>query len=182
MEHSQTFGQTAVILKQGDITDEDTDAIVNAANSGLMGGGGVDGAIHRAGGTEILKECQEIRKQPKYQHGLPTGEAVVTTAGNMKAKHVIHTVGPRGSNPNRKELLHNAYTNSLRAARDNDLKTIAFPSISTGIYGYPIPEAAEIALKAVKQFVEKHPELTEVRFVLFSEQDFNFYQNALKQL
>lgn len=173
------FGKTKIRLKQGDITQEAVDAIVNAANSSLMGGGGVDGAIHRAGGPKILAACQKIREKGPYQAGLPTGKAVITSGGMLPAQHVVHTVGPRGSAPNRKQLLHDAYTNSLIAAKEAGAITIAFPAISTGIYGYPIQEASTIALQAVKTFCELDTHFTEIRFVLFSDQDLSTYKTAL---
>lgn len=169
------IGSTALTLVQGDITQQDVDAIVNAANSSLMGGGGVDGAIHRAGGPEILEEC----KAYVARHGrLPTGEAMITSGGKMKAKYVIHTVGPvwHGGGNREDDLLANAYRNSLRVAVENDVKTIAFPSISTGIYGFPIERGAKIAITTVKTFVEKNPSLTEVRFVTFSQSDYDIYR------
>src|SRR3990167_6732566 len=143
-----------VVVKVGDITKEDVDAIVNAADGSLMGGGGVDGAIHRAGGPEILRECKEIRAT-QYPEGLPTGEAVITTAGRMAAKHVIHTVGPvygRGGK-DKAELLAACYRNSLTLAAQKGLKTIAFPAISTGVYGYPLDEAARVASQAIAEFL-----------------------------
>src|SRR5512133_985566 len=135
-------------LLQADITELVVDDIVNAANSSLLGGGGVDGAIHRKGGPAILEECIKIREK---QGGCPTGEAVITTAGNMPSRSVIHTVGPiwRGGNNNEDELLRNCYLNSLKLAEENKLKTIAFPNISTGIYGFPKNRAAEIAIKTI---------------------------------
>ena len=140
-----------------DITTLSVDAIVNAANSSLMGGGGVDGAIHRAGGPAILEECKKIVAKIGR---LPTGEAVITTAGNMPSKHVIHTVGPvwHGGNRKEPELLRNCYINSLKIAKENGVKTIAFPSISTGIYGYPVEKAAKVAVKAVMDFVDENPD------------------------
>ena len=160
--------RSVVEFVQGDITQQDVDAIVNAANSGLMGGGGVDGAIHRAGGPAILAECKEIRK--RLPDGLPTGEAVMTTGGKLKARNVIHAVGPRwrGGNKNEPQLLTNCYQNSLRLADEKGLKSIAFPSISTGIYGYPVEKAAPLALAAVKTYLGgKSCNITLVRFVLF---------------
>lgn len=173
--------QTQIILKQGDITEESCDGIVNAANSSLMGGGGVDGAIHRAGGPEILKECKKIRER---QGKLPTGKAVITTAGNLDAESVIHTVGPiwQGGDDNEKELLEKAYNNSLIIAKENDLKTICFPSISTGAYGFPIEEAAEIALKTIKNFCNEDQCYEEIRMILFSEDDFEVYLNKAKDV
>lgn len=147
-----------ITLKTGDITKEKACAIVNAANSSLMGGGGVDGAIHRAGGPAILEEAKKIR-QTRYPDGLPTGEAVATTAGNLPARYVIHTVGPiyRLCDGDCPDLLAAAYRNSLKVAYDLGCRDIVFPAISTGVYGYPREEAAKIACESVKTFVEKHP-------------------------
>jgi len=166
-----------IILNQGDITRQDTDAIVNAANSSLMGGGGVDGAIHRAGGEAILEACEQIVAQ---QGRCPTGQAVITTGGNLKAKYVIHTVGPiwRGGDNNEEQLLADAYRNSLALAQKHNIKTIAFPSISTGAYRFPLDQAARIALKTVEDFLTENPGFQEVRFVLFSEHDLMIYKNA----
>jgi O-acetyl-ADP-ribose deacetylase (regulator of RNase III) len=170
MNRSLTVGKTTLRLFRDDITRQDTDAIVNAANSTLMGGGGVDGAIHRAGGPQILKECMAIRAR---QGDLPTGEAVLTSGGNLRAKFVIHTVGPiwRGGKQGEDELLCCAYRSSLELARRHGLSTIAFPSISTGIYGFPIERASRIALETVRQFVLEHQEIREVRFIVFSKDD-----------
>lgn len=172
-----------VLLVKGDITQMETDAIVNAANSSLLGGGGVDGAIHRKGGPKILEECQKIR-QNDYPNGLPTGEAVITGGGNLKARKVIHTVGPvwRGGNRGEAEALALAYVNSLRVAVDNKLRSVAFPSISTGVYGYPIEKACEVALRAVKGFLSEKDTVAQVIFVLFSNFDFNVYQKAASKL
>jgi len=172
MEALRRFLNGRVVVKLGDITKEDVDAIVNAANSSLMGGGGVDGAIHRAGGPEILRECKEIRAT-QYPEGLPTGEAVITTAGNMGAKHVIHTVGPvygRGGK-NKAELLAACYRNSLTLAAKKGLKTVAFPAISTGVYGYPLEEAARVSSQAVAKFLDSDSSIVEVRLVFFSPSD-----------
>jgi O-acetyl-ADP-ribose deacetylase len=172
MDTAKTFLNGRVAVKVGDITKEQVDVIVNAANGTLMGGGGVDGAIHRAGGPEILKECKEIRAA-KFQEGLPTGQAVITTAGRMPAKHVIHTVGPvygRGG-PEKAELLTSCYRNSLGLAVEHGLKTIAFPAISTGIYGYPANEAAVVSSKAIEEFLGGDASLDEVRLVFFSPTD-----------
>ena len=170
--------QTTLALVRGDITRERVDAIANAANEGLMGGGGVDGAIHRAGGPAIAAECSAIRAK---QGGCPTGQAVITTGGNLPAKHVIHTVGPiwRGGDADEPELLASCYRESLRLAVEHNIKTIAFPSISTGVYGYPVAQAAVIALSAVKQFLEVHDGLDEMRFVLFDDATYDAYENAL---
>lgn len=163
---------------KGDITAVEADAIVNAANSGLAGGGGVDGAIHRAGGPEIMKECDSIRD---HQGGCPTGEAVITTAGRLPAKKVIHTVGPvwKGGQHGEENLLANAYRNSLELAAKNNLKTVAFPNISTGIYGYPKKEAARGAVRAVKDFLPMNPVVKKVIFVCFDEESFLIYKNLL---
>jgi len=172
MEVLKSFLTGKVLVKVGDLTKENVDAIVNAANGTLLGGGGVDGAIHRAGGPEILKECKEIRRV-QYPDGLPTGRAVITTAGKMPAKHVIHTVGPvygRGGK-DKAELLAACYRNSLALAAENGLKTIAFPAISTGIYGYPLDEAAQVSSQAIQQFLSSNASLQEVRLVFFSPND-----------
>lgn len=172
-------GKAKILLVQGDITDMDTDAIVNAANSTLMGGGGVDGAIHRRGGPKILEECKQIRAT-EWPNGLPTGKAVITSGGNLKASCIIHTVGPiwHGGNVGERELLAEAYRNSLRLAVAKGLETIAFPSISTGAYRYPIEEASRVALKTVKEFLEKEDKLDEVVFVLFTSHDLETYGEA----
>lgn len=160
-----------VIVKVGDITKENADGIVNAANSSLLGGGGVDGAIHAAGGAQIIEECREIRRT-LYPNGLPTGKAVITGGGNLTARFVIHTVGPIfGNSENDAQLLEDCYTNSLALMGIHDLKTIAFPAISTGVYGYPKDQAARIASQTVKDFLDFDPGLKEVRFVFFSEAD-----------
>jgi O-acetyl-ADP-ribose deacetylase (regulator of RNase III) len=168
---------TTVSLVKGDITREQTDAIVNAANSRLRGGGGVDGAIHRAGGPEIMDECRKIG-------GCPTGSAVITTGGRLKASHVIHAVGPifKDGKHGEAEALAGAYKRSLELAVENRLRTVAFPSISTGAYGYPIKEAAEVALRTVADFVRNRKELELVRFVLFSEGDFICYRETLERI
>jgi O-acetyl-ADP-ribose deacetylase (regulator of RNase III) len=176
-------GKAILQLIKGDITDVEADAIVNAANSSLMGGGGVDGAIHREGGSKILEECRRIRAT-EWPDGLPTGKAVITSGGNLKAKHVIHTVGPvwLGGFHVEAELLKQAYKNSLRLAVAKGLKTIAFPSISTGAYGYPIEDASRIAVRTVKEFLEKEDKLEKVVFVLFSERDFEIYLETAKSI
>lgn len=165
-------------LLLGDITKIGVDAIVNAANSSLLGGGGVDGAIHRAGGRAILDECRKIVER---QGGCPTGEAVITTAGNMLARYVIHTVGPvwHGGMNNEDQLLANAYSNSLRLAVDNEVKTIAFPNISTGVYGFPKERAAKIAIETVRRFLEKDKSLHEVVFVCFDRENHAIYERLL---
>ena len=161
-----------VIVKSGDITDEKVDAIVNAANSSLMGGGGVDGAIHRAGGPAILNECKQLRNT-LYPDGLPTGQAVATTAGRLNAGHVIHTVGPvwHGGKNDEERLLGECYYNSLAVAKEQECKIIAFPAISTGVYGFPKPLAAKVSSKAVKAFLEKDDTINKVVFVFFGEED-----------
>jgi O-acetyl-ADP-ribose deacetylase (regulator of RNase III) len=176
-------GKAKVCILQGDITEMDTDAIVNAANPSLMGGGGVDGAIHRKGGPKILEECKKIRAT-EYPDGLPTGKAVITTGGNLKARYVIHTVGPiwRGGNRGEPELLAEAYRNSLKLAVSKGLKTIAFPSISTGAYGYPIEKACRVALTTVKEFLEKENQLEKVVLVLFSRRDFEICMEAAREI
>ena len=165
-------------LLLGDITKIGVDAIVNAANSSLLGGGGVDGAIHRAGGRAILDECRKIVER---QGGCPTGEAVITTAGNMPARYVIHTVGPvwHGGMNNEDQLLANAYSNSLRLAVDNGVKTIAFPNISTGVYGFPKERATNIAIEAVRKFLKNDKSLHEVVFVCFDRENHAIYERLL---
>ncbi len=177
----KTVGKTKISLQQGDITKQHTDAIVNAANSGLMGGGGVDGAIHRAGGPDILEECKKIVAE---RGRLPAGQAVITTAGKMNARHVIHTVGPvwHGGGKGEPETLASAYRESLKAAVENGLKTVSFPSISTGVYGYPVDKAARVALNAVAEFLHKDESLQEVVFVLFDSRTLEAYEQALKEL
>jgi O-acetyl-ADP-ribose deacetylase (regulator of RNase III) len=177
-----TVGKARLAIIQGDITQQTTDAIVNAANSGLMGGGGVDGAIHRAGGPAILEECKQIVAK---QGRLPTGQAVITTGGKLKAKYVIHTVGPiwRGGNNNEATLLESAYRESLKLAAKHKLTSVSFPSISTGAYGYPLAEAAKIALKAAASFLkEQDTSLKEVVFVLFDARSYQAYATALEAL
>jgi O-acetyl-ADP-ribose deacetylase (regulator of RNase III) len=161
-----------VTVKVGDITKENVGAIVNAANSSLLGGGGVDGAIHARGGPQILKECREIRRT-LYPNGLPTGKAVITSGGNLTARFVIHTVGPIFGRDAENEplLLADCYKNSLILAVENDVKTIAFPAISTGIYGYPKDQAARIASQTVRHFLENDRRLIKMHFVFFSEAD-----------
>ena len=172
--------KTKVSMIQGDITKQATEAIVNAANPSLMGGGGVDGAIHRAGGPAILEECKEIVAR---QGRLPTGRAVITTGGNLKARYVIHTVGPiwHGGSGNEAELLRSAYYECLKVATENKLASISFPSISTGAYGYPVDEAAEIAVSTVVSFLEEQAtSLKEVVFVLFDSRTYQSYCSALQ--
>lgn len=184
MSDSKSVGSTVIRLVQGDLTEQATDAIVNAANSTLLGGGGVDGAIHRRGGQAILHACKRIRSTT-HPDGLPTGEAVTTTAGNLAARRVVRTVGPvwREGNAQEAALLANAYRNSLRAAAAEGLRTIAFPSISTGAYGYPIARAARVALHTIIEELRAHPErFDEVRLVLFSQRDFAVYRDVLQQI
>lgn len=173
-------GSTKILLKRGDITRESVDAIVNAANNSLLGGGGVDGAIHRAGGPDILEECKEIRAR---QGGCPTGEAVITGAGRLPARYVVHTVGPvwRGG-AGEPELLRSAYGNSLRLAAEHGATSIAFPSISTGVYGYPVEEAAEVALGTVREWCGEREDFEEIRFVLFSDEDRATYEKVAARL
>src|SRR5205823_9917773 len=165
-----------VVLVRGDITEQDVDAVVNAANSSLMGGGGVDGAIHRKGGTRILEECKRIRAE-RHPDGLPTGRAVATTAGDLKARWVIHTVGPvYAKSEDRSDLLASCHIESLRVADEVGAETVAFPAISTGVYGYPLDEAAPLAVKAVR---EAQTKVREVRFVLFGRDAYEAFERAL---
>lgn len=170
-------GKSKLELVQGDITQQDTEAIVNAANPSLLGGGGVDGAIHRAGGPQILTECRKIG-------GCPPGEARITTGGRLKAKYVIHTVGPiyQDGQWDEAEILASAYHSSLELASQRGIKTVAFPSISTGAYGYPIQLAAPIALRTVMQYLQSHPDIELVRFVLWGSRAYQTYEKALKGL
>ena len=167
-----------IVLVQGDITEQRVDAIVNAANPSLMGGGGVDGAIHRRGGPAILEECERIR-ETRYPDGLPTGEAVATTAGELPAKWVIHTVGPVYSKrEDRSHLLAACHRNALRVADELGARTVAFPAISTGVYGYPVEEAAPVAIRAVR---EADTRVEEVRFVLFDRRAYEAFERALAE-
>ena len=177
-----TINGVKLHLIQGDITQQSTDAIVNAANSSLMGGGGVDGAIHRAGGPAILDECKQIVSR---QGRLPTGKAVMTTGGNLKAKYVIHTVGPvwHGGNQGEPELLASAYRESLKQATEKKLSSISFPSISTGIYGYPVNQGAKVAIGSVIAFLHQGTtSLQQVVFVLFDARTFAAYASALREI
>lgn len=177
-----TVGKARLGLVQGDITRQETDAIVNAANSSLMGGGGVDGAIHRAGGQAILNECRQIITRIGR---LPTGKAVITTGGNLKARYVIHTVGPvwHGGNKGEAELLASAYSECLKLAAERNLESVAFPSISTGAYGYPVAEAAKIALDTVINFLRaESTSLDEVLFVLYDSDTYLTYRARLDEL
>jgi len=173
--------KTSLVLIQGDITQQATDAIVNAANSGLMGGGGVDGAIHRVGGPAIVEECRRIVSKIGR---LPAGQAVITTGGRLKAKYVIHTVGPvwHGGRSGEAETLASAYRESLKLAAERGLKSISFPAISTGAYGYPMEDAARIALETAVDFAEENTSLQEITFVLFDSYSFKVYADTLIEL
>ena len=164
-----------IFLFQGDITKLKVDAIVNAANSSLMGGGGVDGAIHRAGGPAILEECRQIIA---WQGRCEAGEAVITTGGNLIARFVIHTVGPvwHGGQNGEPQLLKNAYLNSLNLAVENEVETIAFPNISTGVYGFPKKEAAEIAIHSVRKFLSENEQIKQLLFDCFDEENYELYR------
>jgi O-acetyl-ADP-ribose deacetylase (regulator of RNase III) len=173
----QKINASTLILVQGDITKESTDAIVNAANSRLAGGGGVDGAIHHAGGPAIMQACRKIG-------GCSTGKAVITTGGNLKAKYVIHTVGPRYEKGTKEEaaLLKSAYMESLKLASTKHLKSIAFPAISTGAYGYPLREAATVALQTIIEYLTEHQDITLVRFVLYDRATYETFAEQLRQV
>jgi len=166
-------------LVKDDITNVEADAIVNAANSTLLGGGGVDGAIHAKGGPKILEECKRLRAT-QWPDGLPTGNAALTSAGNLKAKKVIHTVGPiwRGGVQEEPKLLRRAYWNTLKLASNSGLVSVAFPSISTGAYNFPTEQASQIAVTAIKDFLEKDEKIKTVILVLFSQRDFDIYAKA----
>lgn len=166
-------------LVKGDITKMQVDAVVNAANSSLLGFGGVDGAIHSAGGPAILQDCVAIRNR---QGGCKTGEAVITTGGSLPANYVIHTVGPvySGNKVEKEQLLANAYRNSLQLAVENNVQTIAFPNISTGIYHFPKPKAAAIAVATVQDFLRENKDITQVIFVCFDDENCNLYANLLE--
>ena len=171
------IGGAKLQLVEGDITQQDVDAIVNAANCSLLGGGGVDGAIHRAGGPKILAECRKIG-------GCPTGEARLTTGGNLKAAYVIHTVGPvyKGGGQREAQLLASCYRESLKLASAKGITTLAFPAISTGAYGYPLAEAARIAIKTVLDYLTRHQEIRLVRFVLFGRPTYEVFQKVRREL
>jgi O-acetyl-ADP-ribose deacetylase (regulator of RNase III) len=172
-----TIHQSMLEIVQGDITQQETEAIGNAANSALAGGGGVDGAIHRTGGPSLMAELKA-----KYK-GCPTGSAVITSGGKLKARYVIHAVGPRYSgSPEDPQLLAGAYRRSLELCTQNNISSIAFPSISTGIYGYPVEEASRIALKTVVDYLKDHPEIKLVRFVLFDTRTFDVYKKSLGEI
>ena len=168
-------GRIEIIL--GDITKLQVDAIVNAANNSLLGGGGVDGAIHRAAGPKLLEECRGLG-------GCKTGEAKITKGYNLPAKYVIHTVGPvwRGGSNNEDELLKNAYSNSLKLARENNIKTIAFPAISTGVYAFPLDRAADIALHEVLNFLKNDDTIEKVIFAQFSDKAYKLYEDKLNEI
>lgn len=176
MEGKWLYKEKIITVLKGDITTLKTDAIVNAANEQLRGGGGVDGAIHRAGGPQILKECMQYKN-------CPTGEARLTSAGNMPSRYVIHTVGPiyRGGKSGEKELLENAYRNSLKMAAENNIRSIAFPFISAGVYGYPKDEACAIAVNTVLDFLDSNETIEEVIFCCFSENDARLYIEYLNK-
>jgi O-acetyl-ADP-ribose deacetylase (regulator of RNase III) len=171
------INNATLALAEGDITNESTDAIVNAANTRLAGGAGVDGAIHRAGGPSIMEECRKIG-------GCPTGQAVITTGGHLSAKYVIHTVGPvyQGGNKGEAALLKSAHLESLKLASAKKLKSISFPAISTGVYGYPVHEAAQIALKTAINYLKEHSDIELVRFVLFGRKTYDIFAEELKRL
>jgi O-acetyl-ADP-ribose deacetylase (regulator of RNase III) len=165
----------SIVLVRGDITEQEVDAVVNAANSSLMGGGGVDGAIHRKGGPAILEECKRIRAE-RFPEGLPTGQAVSTTAGNLPARWVIHTVGPvYAKSEDRSDLLASCHVESLRVADEVGARTVAFPAVSTGVYGYPVEEAAPVAVTAVRT---ASTGVEEVRFVLFDQATHQAFSRA----
>lgn len=174
------MSKNRIELLKCDITKLEVDVIVNAANSGLMSGGGVDGAIHRAAGPQLYDECKEIIY---LIDRCDTGKAVITSAGNMKAKKIIHTVGPiwHDGNSGEDKFLANAYLNSLQLALDNGLKTIAFPNISTGVYGFPKVRAAEIAIRLVRQFLNNHIEIELVVFACYDDENYNIYSEMLSQ-
>jgi len=171
------IGPSVLELVEGDITQQNTEAIVNAANEQLRVGGGVDGAINRAGGPQIKEEARRIGR-------CPTGQSVITTGGNLKAKYVFHTVGPiyHGGQQGEEELLASAYRESLKLASERGIKSLAFPSLSTGVYGYPVPDAARVALSTVKDYLAQHPEIELVRFVLFGKPTYEAYAEALEEI
>ena len=183
MKNIYKIGDSTLEILLNDITEMKTDAIVNAANSSLLGGGGVDGAIHSRGGKTILDECKQIRLL-KYPNGLPTGEAVLTSAGNLKAKYVIHTVGPiwKGGMFNEKKFLKKAYKSSLKLAFNKGFNSISFPSISTGTYNYPTKEASIVALQTIKDFLIENIIKIKVFFVLYSKRTFEIYLNTANQI
>lgn len=176
------IGSAVIELVQGDITQQNTDVIVNAANAQLAGGGGVDGAIHRAGGPQIMEDTRR-----RYPNGCPTGQAVISTAGRLPCRYVIHAVGPRwrGGTHNEEALLRSAYRRALELAVEHDCHSVAFPAISAGIYGYPLPDAARVALETVRDFLQQHGRPSLVRFVLFTKEildEFSAQLEALRRL
>ena len=170
-------------MMTGDITEQQTDAIVNAANGSLMGGGGVDGAIHRKAGKELLEECKKVRKESLHGEYLPTGEAVITKGYQLPAAYVIHTVGPvwDGNTEEKERLLANCYSNSLTLAKEKELTSISFPSISTGVYRFPVELAATTALQTLKEFLS-NDDFGTVKMILFSEEDYNMYTDAFGKI
>ena len=181
MAQNLRIGDAVIELARGDITREQVDAIVNAANSGLMGGGGVDGAIHRAGGPSILEDCKAIVER---QGRCPTGKAVITGAGRLKARHVIHAVGPRFGRHGGKDadLLASVYRESLRLAAEAGCESVAFPAISTGAYGYPLDDAARVSVGAVREWLRTPTSIKRVRFVLFDDEALRAFERALESL
>jgi len=178
-----TIHTNILTLMVGDITKQETEAIVNAANGSLLGGGGVDGAIHRAAGSDLVAECRKVRVEQLNGALLPTGQSVITKAYKLPSKYVIHTVGPvwSGGNSNESELLYHCYLNSLNLAQENQIKSISFPSISTGIFAFPIHLASEIAMKTIMEFLDEN-QFGEVTMVLFSQKDYEVYVDTLRQL
>jgi len=170
-----TINQTIIELQQGDITQQDVDAIVNAANSTLLGGGGVDGAIHRAAGRKLLLECMTLK-------GCKTGDAKITKGYNLTARHVIHAVGPTYNNPDAPALLASAYRRSLEVATENNIQTIAFPAISTGIYGYPLKEASQIALTTLRDYAKQNTSIQHMIMVLFTADAYDIFSETFKTL
>ncbi len=179
----RSFAEGRIIVETVDITLAKVDAVVNAANSTLLGGGGVDGAIHSRGGPTIVEECRDIRRH-RYPDGLPPGKAVVTGAGRLPSKYVIHTVGPvwRGGNENEDDVLANAYRNSLLLAGETGIRTVAFPAVSTGIYGFPMDRAARIAFATVRDYLASHGLPRTVHFVLFSDRDMRVFLREISGL
>lgn len=178
-----SLGKARIHIVQGDITEQDADAIVNAANSSLQGGGGVNSAIHRKGGQEILEQCKRIRERD-WPDGLPAGKSVITTGGRLKARFVIHTVGPvwYGGSRGEPQILTDCYRNSLTLAKSKGLTSVVFPSISTGAFGYPIDRAGPIAMKTVEEFVEREDKSNEITFVLFTDYDLAVYETVARNL
>ncbi|HUX20191.1 MAG TPA: O-acetyl-ADP-ribose deacetylase [Spirochaetia bacterium] len=178
-----TFCDGRLVVMVGDLTEIQVDAIVNAANKGLLGGGGVDGAIHRKGGHTILEECRRIRSE-RYPDGMPAGQAVITTGGRLPCKHVIHTVGPvwAGGNHGEPEVLADAYRNSMKVAQENRIASLAFPAISTGVYGYPRELAARTAYAAIREHLSKNDLPQMVSLVFFSESDRSIFVSSIEDL